>query len=199
MEEAECLVPAAGAARRMGEWKPVLPFRGSTIVETVVATALEACPRVVLVTGYRAPDLEGIFRTEPRVKVARNTAWEMGMFSSIQHGVRLIQTGNFFITPADMPLITSGVYRALLEAAFSGPDRTDAVFPVFKGSRGHPALLTRRVAEAVLGREPASGTMKEVLRGFRVRELPWPDDSVLRDVDTREDYARLPKPAHDGP
>ncbi len=194
MEEAECLIPAAGAALRMGKWKPLLGFRGATIVETVLRTALEACARVVLVTGYRASELERIFEAEPRVRVARNPDWELGMFSSIQCGVRLIESGRFFVTPADMPLIKSGIYRALLEAAVSDADHADAFIPVFKGMRGHPVLLGRRVTKAVLRQEPATGAMKEVLRSFRVRELDWADDSILRDVDTPQDYARLTGP-----
>ncbi len=182
----------------MGEWKPLLAFRGSTIVETVVRTALEACARVVLVTGYRASELERIFKSEPRVRVARNPAWELGMFSSIQCGARLIESGRFFVTPADMPLIEPGIYRALLEAAVSDPGQADAFIPVFKGTRGHPVLLGRRVTEAVMRQEPATGAMKEVLRGFRVRELDWADDSILRDVDTPQDYARLAGPLAHG-
>ena len=63
-EKCDCIVPAAGRAQRMGRWKPVVPFDGRTIIETVVSTALRACSRVVLVTGYRGAELAALRHTE---------------------------------------------------------------------------------------------------------------------------------------
>ncbi len=33
--------------------------------------------------------------------------------------------------------------------------------------------------------------MRESLRHFELKAIPWKDDTVLRDVDTAEDYAGL--------
>jgi molybdenum cofactor cytidylyltransferase len=63
--------------------------------------------------------------------------------------------------------------------------------PVFKGMRGHPVLLGPAVKAAVLASDPASGSMRKIISGFAVTEVPWEDDTVLSDVDTPEDYARI--------
>ena len=68
MEALDCVIPAAGRSERMGTWKPVLPFGGSTIIQTVVTAALRARARVILVTGYRAEDLG------PQVNATRRAA-----------------------------------------------------------------------------------------------------------------------------
>lgn len=170
----------------MGEWKLLLPFRGSTIVQRVVEAALGACARVILVTGWRAEELERLFAGEPRVVPARNPLWETGMFCSQQVGIALVRSDRFFVTPADMPLIGPAVYAALLAGS-----PADAVFPVFGGRRGHPVLFSSAVAPAVLAADPASGRLKDIARGLACAEVQWTDDSILRDIDTRQDYEEV--------
>jgi molybdenum cofactor cytidylyltransferase len=178
----DCIVPAAGESRRMGTWKPLIPFGRSTLIQTVVETALQACGRVILVTGHRGGELAALFRDERRVRVVGNGDWPRGMFSSLQCGARNVDTERFFVTLGDMPWITPAVYAALLESA-----RADAVFPVHGGMRGHPVLFNGKVIAEVLESDPAAGSMREIASRFTVQELAWGDDSILRDVDTRED------------
>jgi molybdenum cofactor cytidylyltransferase len=168
----------------MGEWKPALPFGQSTIIETAAAAALGACSRVILVAGYRAADLAAFFHAAPRVVVVENVDWEKGMFCSLRCGAARVETDRFFIAPGDMPLLTSSVYAALLEAATA-----DVVFPVFGGRRGHPVLLSRAVAAEMLRTDPATGIMRGIIARFASREVEWTDDSILRDVDTPQEYS----------
>jgi molybdenum cofactor cytidylyltransferase len=170
----------------MGDWKPLLPFRGATIIETVVGVALEECARVILVTGYRAEELECLFAGERRVTSVRNPAWETGMFCSQQRGIARVRSDRFFITPGDMPLVDGAVYRALLAGVAA-----DAVFPVFRGMRGHPVLLSRDAGQAALREDPAAGRMQDIVRRFECREVQWTDGCILRDIDTPDDYQEL--------
>jgi molybdenum cofactor cytidylyltransferase len=181
-EDVDCVVLAAGGSVRMGRWKPVLPFRDSTIVQTVVAAALGACSRVVLVTGYRGAELASLFRSDPRVLSVENAAWQQGMFSSIQAGVRHVRSRRFFVTLGDMPWITVAVYRALFRQ-----DEADVVFPSHDGVRGHPVLFHERVKEAIAAADSRDGSMRAIAESFHVDELAWPDDAILRDIDTETD------------
>lgn len=174
----------------MGSWKPLLPFRGGTLVDAVVETALAACRRVILVTGYRGSELAARFLGEPRVVIAPNPAWELGMFSSIQRGAARVDTNRFFIMLADMPFVGPSVYQALLEKTQSGRGEaggTDFVFPVHAGRRGHPVLVGGRVREEILAADPARGSMKEIAGRLSSIEVAWPDDAVLRDIDAPAD------------
>jgi molybdenum cofactor cytidylyltransferase len=183
IEEVECIVAAAGRSARMGGWKPALAFGDATIIETVVASALGACPRVILVTGYRGRELAAFFHGEPRVVPIENPDWPLGMFSSIRCGVAHVRTGRFFVSLGDMPWIRPALYTALMQ---SPP--IDAVFPVFGGRRGHPVLFSQKVKRKVLSADPETGSMKDITSRLEVRELAWGDDSILRDIDTLEDY-----------
>lgn len=167
----------------MGEWKPVFPFGGATIVQTVVGTALRVCPRVILVVGYRSSELEELFAGEPRVKTLLNPDWELGMFSSIQRGITLVETQRFFITLGDMPFLDPEVYAGLL--AFTP---ADVVIPTFSGSDGHPVLIHERVKPIIMSADPATGSMREIVHRFPIHRMPWKDDTILRDIDTIEDY-----------
>ncbi len=182
----DCLIPAAGRSSRMNEWKPLLRFGSSTLIETVVMTALEVCRGVVLVAGYRGEELERVFASQPRVRMVKNPAWEAGMLSSVQAGVRRIDTERFFIVPGDMPYLTGEVYRALLSAP-----RADAVAPVYGRRRGHPVLLSSGLISKIAGAGREATTMREVLAGESFTIIPWKDDSVLRDIDTPEEYRGL--------
>lgn len=180
----DCIVPAAGRSSRMGRWKPALPFGESTIIETVVAAALPVCKRVILVGGFRADELAAIFRGMPSVVFVENTNWSTGMFSSLRCAAGHIQTDRFFITPGDMPWITPAIYIALKNAPLA-----DVVSPTFGGHRGHPVLLRRAVAEEMLRSDPATGVMREIIGRFLSINIPWDDDTILRDVDTPQEYA----------
>ncbi len=178
----DCVVPAAGRSERMGKWKPVLAFGSATIVETVVSNALAACRRVIVVAGYRGAELAALFGPNAGVQVVQNHEWELGMFSSIRRGAAEVTSQRFFITPADMPWIQPGIYEAL-----EAEPAEDAVFPVFDGRRGHPALLSERIRQAVLRADPGGPPMRQIVAQFPIREIAWADDSILRDIDTPED------------
>jgi molybdenum cofactor cytidylyltransferase len=179
----DCLLLAAGRSERMGKWKPMLPFRGSTILETAVRTALGVCSRVILVAGYRAEELPDRLRSEPRVRIVVNPRWELGMFSSIKTGVPEIEAPRFFIALGDMPFLESEVYTALLDHP-----EADAVFPVHGGRRGHPVLFRASVKAHILAGDPVTGRMREIASRGTMAHMEWKDDSILRDIDTPEDY-----------
>jgi molybdenum cofactor cytidylyltransferase len=183
VDDIEVLVPAAGQSARMGAWKPLLPFADSTIVETVVANALAACARVILVVGRRGEELAARFAGQPRVRIVRNPDWQRGMFSSLQAGMRRVTTPWFFVTLGDMPWIGPEVYAALR----GHPGEADVIFPVYAGRRGHPVLIGRKLKEAALRADPVNSGMQSLAAGMNVLEMPWTDDSIHRDVDLPED------------
>ncbi|MGO9309556.1 MAG: NTP transferase domain-containing protein [Spirochaetia bacterium] len=181
-ELVDCVIPAAGRSVRMGRWKPVLPFGDSTIIQTVVSTALQTCSRVVLVTGYRGAELAVLFKGDPRVIRVENASWELGMFGSIRMGAAAVKTRRFFVTLGDMPWISSAVYNALL-----CHEEAEVLFPEHDGTRGHPVLFHERVRDAIASADSVEGSMRAVAASFRVSELHWTDDSILRDADTEQD------------
>ena len=206
----DCVIPAAGASSRMGKpgksatLKPLLPFRGSTLVETAVAAALEAGCRVLLVVGNGAAEVALRFdaaaysaaRGEGRLRLVENPRWEEGMLGSIQAALPSVTSAAFFLAHADMPFIEAAHYRAI-EAAYAGAGGAAtgsvavggaAAFGSHDGVRGHPALLPSAWIPAILAIDPRLS-----LRDFvSLRPLVLVETGIgsLRDIDTPEDYCR---------
>lgn len=186
----DCVIPAAGASTRMGDWKPLLPFGGSTIVETTVETALaapiEGGVRVLLVAGYRGAELHRLFAGRAGITIVDNPGWEAGMLGSIQAALPLVGSGCFFIVHADMPLLPSAVYRILYGAA-QAAERP--LFASFRGEPGHPVLVPSGLIGGMLALDPAGKPRPFLMRrGGLLVDCDTP--AVLADLDSRADYER---------
>ena len=195
----DCIIPAAGASTRMGDWKPLLPFGGSTIVETTVAAALaarvEGGIRVLLVAGYRGNELHGLFGGRPGVVVVDNPRWEAGLLGSIQAALPYVSSDRFFIVHADMPLVPSSAFGLLCEADARGPlpqREAPAGVPLlasFRGEAGHPVLVPAALIGEILGLDPALRLRPFLMeRGGRLVDCGT--SAVLADLDSRLDYEK---------
>ncbi len=181
----EAVILAAGASRRMGEWKMTLPFAGRTIIENSVYQALAVCSRVILVAGYRCQELRKLFAADKRIDLVINSDYERGMFSSVKLGTGAVGSDWFFLGLGDMPLVKPETYRLLIK--YKG---TDAVIPKYCGKKGHPLLLSPRVKEAILNYEKVN-TLRDVLADFPNLLIPVAAENIVIDIDSPEDYKTL--------
>ena len=112
------IVPAAGASRRMGAPKLLLPFEKTTIVHALVA-ALRAggASPVVLVT---APDDEEMQRTMVAAgcRVVVNPAPERGMLSTIREGIASLGGAKALAERGEVLLVGAHTSRKAYEYRF---------------------------------------------------------------------------------
>lgn len=193
-EETICgLVLAAGLSRRMGEFKPLLPFRGKTLIENTIDSILSGgAHQVVVVTGYRAEELEPILeeRYGDRVVIVRNADFtSTDMLHSIRVGCRAMpECGAFFLLPGDMPVVGENTFRRVLTQR----DGTlSVIFPTLDGYRKHPPLVDSRLIPQILDFSGDGGlrrfwTEQESI----IRTVSVDDAGVWVDLDTREDYRK---------
>jgi molybdenum cofactor cytidylyltransferase len=183
---------AAGRSRRMGEFKPLLSIRSSTIIETCLDT-IEAADveQTVVVVGHRADEVRARLASR-NVTFAVNPDPDSGMGASIALGVQALDDAitAAFIALVDQPAIPASIYQLLLrERAETG---ARIVLPEFEGHRGHPVLVDLSFRNELLKLDEGEG-----LRGFldqhasevhRIRvDCPY----VIRDLDTPEDYRQM--------
>jgi len=193
MAEVECVMLAAGRSSRMDDWKMTLPWGKSTIVEHSVRTALNVCARVVLVAGFRAEELDGLFRDWQRVEVVKNESYEEGMFSSVQRGAQVLGSGGFFLALGDMPGISEDVYKDLLgwdrklASILPSTGAAYAVIPKYRGKKGHPLLLSPQMRTRIL-ETSVSMSLRDVLADVPTVIVPVDDHGILHDIDTPADY-----------
>lgn len=188
------IVPAAGASSRMGDWKPLLPWGESTVIEAVVANALAAGLEVVVVTGHRGGELRELLDGMEGLTLVDNPRWKEGMLGSTQAGLAaLVESGRvgeaFFVTPADMPLIGPELYRQLAESFEAGPGAGATCFAACEGRLGHPVLMPASFAPDLLRLDPG-GKLRDFLMTRPWRLVETGDLATLADLDTPDDYRR---------
>ncbi len=186
------LILAAGESRRMGRAKMLLTYRGSTIIEAVVATARSSLASgVTVVLGAREEEIRAAIAHLP-VSIAVNADYRLGMLSSIQCGITSLppETRAVLLMLGDQPAIPVQAVNAVIDAwKTSG---LGFALPTFGGQRGHPLLMDLRYRDAVLALAHDAG-MRALLsiHADQILHVPVESPAVLKDVDTPEDYSRL--------
>jgi len=181
---------AAGASRRFGRPKALLTLGGRTFLERILDTARAAGLSPLLVTV--AADDEALHAVLPGdAPAVINDDLEAGPMGGIRRAVeRLLErddVGGFLLWPVDAPRVRDATVR---ELALAGP-RGDVAIPTHEGRRGHPAYFGRPTFARFLDRRYATPREVQAASGPRLIELPVDDPSVLDDIDTPEDHARL--------
>jgi molybdenum cofactor cytidylyltransferase len=184
---------AAGRSRRMGAFKPLLPFGRRSVVEACVENLFEAGAReVVVVVGHRGEEVRAALAGEWRARFAVNDeeGGEMGV--SIARGVEAVsdEAEAVLVALVDQPAVPPHIIRSLMDAHA----RTGArlIVPVWRGRGGHPVLIDLALREELLSLAPERG-LRALFDARRDETLRLPADSpfVTRDMDTWDDYVAL--------
>ncbi|MEA2604019.1 MAG: molybdenum cofactor cytidylyltransferase [Acidobacteriota bacterium] len=188
---AVALLPAAGASRRMGRPKLLLPFRGAPLVAAVVdALRAGGAGAIVLVTAPEDEELRAWAR-QAGVEVAINPDPERGMLSSIREGlVGLRRDQILLVSPADLPRLRGDSVAELLRRMIDSG--APLAVPVYQGKRGHPLAIAPALIPEIPTLDPAIG-LKQLRdrHAAALLEVTVDDPGVVWDVDTPEDYERL--------
>ena len=191
MEAPGLILLAAGASRRMGAAKQLLPYAGGTLLGHAVAVALAtACRPVVVVVGA---NLDAVKAAAGRgVTVAENPDWADGMGTSIRCGLSALRrerpdVAEVLITLGDQPLVTAGDLTRLINA------RRAAGLPIaaahYAGTLGVPACFEGSALLDLENLPPAAGAKRLLIDASRVAAVPMPTAEV--DLDTPADVERL--------
>lgn len=183
------LVLAAGYSRRMGAFKPLLPFGPTTVIERVLATVREAgIATIRVVVGWKAEVLIPVLERRG-VPWVRNERFAEGMYSSIRSGVQSLppDVTAFFLLPADIPLVRSATLVRLASAWDERP--RGILYPCHQGKRGHPPLIAATYIPEILAANPEGG-LRELLahHAGEARLVECVDPGILIDLDTPEEY-----------
>ncbi|MEN6369287.1 MAG: nucleotidyltransferase family protein [Thermotogota bacterium] len=186
------IVLAAGDSRRMGRTKALLPFRGSSFLETVCHRMQEACVnQIVVVVGADAAKIRQVIGTK-LCAFAVNPRPSDGMLSSLRIGLGQVnpQAATAVVALVDQPAVPAEVYQAVV-SAWKASD-ADVVIPRHGERCGHPILLDRR-AWPLCFEGPLDEGLRWVMHHPRVtvREVEVESPFVALDVDTPEEYQRL--------
>ncbi len=180
---------AAGFSSRIGTFKPLLPLGNTFVLDYAVSLFRTAgISDIRVVTGFRSFELEPVLR-ELGVRIIKNPNFDEGMYSSIRAAVQTLDgsVDGFFMLPVDIPLVRPATLFALLDA-FQEQDPAVA-YPCFLNERGHPPLISLRLAEDILNWH-GNGGLKAFLSQCEGNAInvSVADENILLDMDREEDY-----------
>jgi len=185
------VVLAAGMSRRMGRFKPLLPFGDRPliwrVVESVVASGV--VDSTIVVTGHASAEAAGALAGLP-VQFAHNPVYESGgMLSSIQTGLRALPpgTGALLVVLGDQPMVSPRTIARL--CASWNESRAVVVVPSYHDEHGHPVLLDGSTVADILALAPAETLRTYVKSRKKFTEYVEVDDpAIIADIDTPQDY-----------
>ena len=182
----------------MGSPKALLAYRGETFLGRLQRLFLAATDPVVVVLGHDAATVREVL--DGRVIVALNDDPERGMLSSLQVGLLLIYycgaeaprklklaPQRLLFLPLDYPAIQQDTITKLCATPLA-----DVAMPRYQGRRGHPVLISQKVARELLNLPPTAAA-RDVIRQYNdtILYVDVDDPAILMDVDTPEDYQAL--------
>lgn len=183
------VVLAAGAARRMGANKLLLPLAGKPLLAYAVDAALGSRAATVwVVLGNDAEAVRAALEKRP-VGFLDNPRWTEGQSSSIRAALEALAEhaeGLLFLA-GDMPLVSPDHLDRLMERFRPG---TAVVWSAWGEQHGIPALFGRETFAAL---EQLAGEVGgRALRGrFPEASVPVAAVEELLDTDTPEDLERV--------
>jgi molybdenum cofactor cytidylyltransferase len=191
------VVLAAGTSSRMAPYNKLLVAdrSGKPMVCRVVDNILSSRARpVIVVTGHRAADIRAALGNRP-VSFVHADAYASGLSASLKAGIAALPdtASAALVCLGDMPLVTGRIIDRLIEAW--DPDEGRAiVVPTHHGRGGNPVLWGRDFFHEMLELGGDSGA-RALLRRHeeKVAEVEIGEDAVLRDFDTVDSLASLPR------
>jgi len=187
------VVAAAGLSSRMGDFKPLLPYKKKTILAaTIDKLSASGVEEIIIVVGYRHKDIERYFASYSNVKFIYNPYYrEKDMLYSLQCGLRTINNAEaIFLLPADMPAISLQTFTAIIGCWKKR--RTDVIVPVQNGRQKHPVFISKKYFTDIMSFN-GDGGLRTVLQKLITDTLylEITDDGLNFDVDTPAEYQRL--------
>lgn len=185
------IVLAAGASSRLGKPKQSLLYKGKTLLQHTISTALASPAQpVVVVLGANEEVLE---TKDSDVQVVVNAQWQEGMASSIRCGLeaftrRSSTADGIILMVCDQPFVTAMLLNHLVEA--HQKTGKPIVASGYDNTFGPPVFFHHTFFEELRTLTGDTGARSIVRRHKDAAEIiPFPQGSF--DIDTEADYNRL--------
>jgi molybdenum cofactor cytidylyltransferase len=193
MQKIGAVILAAGGSSRFGQPKQLLPFRGKTLIRTIIDAACEAgCSPVVVVIGSNGETIHPEV-AHANVLEVRNINWQRGIGSSIRIGVQTLidqvpDVAAVLLLVCDQPAVRAPFIERLI--ATREATKKDIVASSYADTAGVPAIFNRSLFKELLAIGDESGAKSIILQNpGRVAQVAFPEGAI--DIDTWEDWEEL--------
>ncbi|BAD74265.1 hypothetical conserved protein (plasmid) [Geobacillus kaustophilus HTA426] len=187
------VILAAGVSKRMGYPKTLLPFNGKSIIRHVIKKALSS--NVDGIIAVINPNVRGLEQEvkETGVKVVINQYAENGMSSSLWNGLKALpnEVEATLILLGDQPGVDPWVINKIIKTYEE--TRSKIIQPTYQGIPGHPVLFDQSLFPYLYEVRGDQGGREVIQKFLSERVLIETGQSLLKDIDTWEDYIQLIK------
>ena len=189
------IILAAGRSARLGSPKQLLSYRGKTLLQHTIDTALESQASPILVVLGSGKDAIKKELEQKQVFILENSSWESGMASSISCGLTNLQelapeSKAVILMVCDQPFVNAKLLNNLITK--HKDTRQSIVASSYANTLGTPALFHQSLFSELLVLEGESGA-KSLIKKYSLQTgfVSFNQGSI--DIDTRENYRNLPK------
>ncbi len=183
---------AAGESSRMGQPKPLLPWKGLPLVQYQVSSLAEAgASSIIVVLGPNPTDIAPFVIGADALQTVINPNYMLGKTTSIRRGVSQVSddVDGILLLAVDQPRPPELVRQVIEEHLRSGALITH---PTYNGRGGHPIIFHASLKEELLAiTEDQQGIREVVGRHQESIHTVVMDSPIVRiDLNTMDDYEK---------
>ncbi len=193
MPDMPIILLAAGASKRMGTPKQLLPWGEQTLIAYQIAKLQDLDQAIIVVLGAHAAELAQEI-SDPKVQVVYNKNWQDGMATSIAAGINFIledrpKAKGALICLVDQPLVPARHYKAMIEQ-FQKNEQRLLVSRSMSGYQGVPVLFPASCFSELIELQGDAGAKAVISEHSSQTDFIVGEDD-FEDMDSYEKYQEL--------
>lgn len=185
------IILAAGSSSRLGKPKQNLVFKGKTLLQRAIETAIASvCEPIVVVLGGNAEVIEPTIKNYA-INIIHNPDWNEGMSSSVRSGISALlniepNIQSAILMLSDQPFTDTYLLNHLIMAN----GKQGITVCGYNETIGPPVLFDAAYFNDLLSLKGHEGA-KKVIHKYpnKVIEILFPHGNI--DIDTIEDFEKL--------
>ena len=198
------LIVSAGKSGRMGNFKPLMDYKGKTFLQRIILNLNTVCEKIIIVSGFKSELLQKetikIFSNKSekllndKVQFVKNENYGQGMFTSLQKGLSVIENCDWVLYHfVDQPGLPPEFY---IDFVGQIDNIHNWVQPSYDNRNGHPVLFNAEVIDLILNSDK-NLNLRELSKNPIIKKKSWECyyKNILQDIDTQEDYLESINPA----
>ena len=196
MDRVGAMLMAAGLSRRMGEPKPFLRWRGTSLLKYQTETLQNAgLDPILIISGNLTDDIITDLPPNSSVQVVHNPHYKRGRSTSIRAGLQALAhttVDALLILNIDQPRQIDLILSVLKSHKES---QASITIPTYQNRGGHPIIFSARLFGELSQVSEISQGIKALVRRHdnETNRVDLGLDEVLLDFNTKEEYCRAYK------